>query len=61
MKPKWRKGATAMVNYVFSRFRQFVPAALVLTGWLSFALGIAIFDASPAVKLALLSVARVLP
>lgn len=50
-----------MVNYVFSRFRQFVPAALVLTGWLSFALGIAIFDASPAVKLALLSVARVLP
>lgn len=61
IKPKWRKGVTAMAKYVFCRLRYFVPAALVITGWLSFALGIVMFDECPAVRLVLLSVARVLP
>ena len=59
--PKWRKGVTAMVKNVLSRFKPFVPVSLVLIGWLSFVLGISITDIPNIFRLFLLSVARVLP
>jgi hypothetical protein len=45
-----------MVRHVFSRF---VPAALVFVSWLAFVAGALITDPVP--KVALLSLARVLP
>ena len=50
-----------MVTKQISRLRPFVPASLVLVGWLSFGLGIGITGIPNALKLFLLSVARVLP
>ncbi len=50
-----------MFENVLSKFKNIVPASLVLIGWLSFALGISMTDIPNVLKLFLLSVARVLP
>ncbi len=48
-----------MVKHVFGRIMKFVPAALVLVSWLAFAAGVLVTE--PITKIALLSLARVLP
>jgi len=56
---KNRKVVSRMVKNVFSRFTKVVPAALVSISWLAFVIGI--FITEPIAKIALLSLARVLP
>jgi len=48
-----------MVKHVFGRIKRLVPAALVSFSWLAFAAGVLVSD--PVAKIALLSLARVLP
>lgn len=48
-----------MVKYVFSRIKRLIPAALVVVSWLAFVVGVLVSD--PVSKIALLSLARVLP
>ena len=48
-----------MVINVFSRVTRYVPAALVAISWLAFVIGLLVTE--PVTKIALLSLARVLP
>lgn len=48
-----------MVKNVLSRIKRLVPAALVSVSWLAFVAGVLVSD--PVSKIALLSLARVLP
>ena len=48
-----------MVKHVFSKVTKFVPAALVLVSWLAFVAGVLV--TYPVAKIALLSLAKVLP
>ena len=56
---KNRKEVLPMVKHVYSWIKSIVPAALVSVSWLAFVAGILVSE--PVAKIALLSLARVLP
>lgn len=57
--PRTRMKEVAMVQHVSSWGRRLIPTALVVSEWCAFVVGVAIPTLWP--KIALLSVARVLP